>query len=94
MKNNQKPRKQKLCSGSSLDAVEIFAFLQGDGPLLGVPAIFIRLRGCNLACPLCDTNYSRGGLLHGSEIIGRVVYALGLLVFAPTAQDSKYPLRF
>lgn len=37
--------------------VEIFESLQGEGFNTGMPAIFIRLGKCNLACPWCDTNY-------------------------------------
>ncbi len=32
--------------------------LQGEGPALGTPAVFLRLAGCNLACVWCDTPYS------------------------------------
>jgi 7-carboxy-7-deazaguanine synthase len=35
-----------------------FYTIQGEGPLTGHPAIFIRLAGCNLQCPLCDTTYT------------------------------------
>jgi 7-carboxy-7-deazaguanine synthase len=38
----------------------IFASLQGEGPDAGLPASFIRLQGCNLACTWCDTKYSWG----------------------------------
>ena len=37
--------------------VEIFESLQGEGFNTGMPAIFVRLGKCNLACPWCDTNY-------------------------------------
>jgi len=34
---------------------EIFESICGEGPVIGVPAIFIRLYGCNLKCDFCDT---------------------------------------
>lgn len=37
---------------------EIFSSIQGEGGLMGTPAIFIRFAGCNLDCPFCDTNHS------------------------------------
>lgn len=32
--------------------------IQGEGPFAGTPAIFLRLAGCDLQCPLCDTLYA------------------------------------
>ena len=37
---------------------EIFKSIQGEGILMGLPTIFIRLTGCNLRCKWCDTTYS------------------------------------
>ncbi len=39
----------------TLKIAEIFASLQGEGLRQGEPTIFIRLAGCNLRCPFCDT---------------------------------------
>lgn len=36
----------------------IFLTVQGEGALIGVPMIFVRLAGCSVGCPECDTDYS------------------------------------
>ena len=44
----------RLANGSP----EIFHTLQGEGPSLGAPAVFLRLSLCNLHCHWCDTPYT------------------------------------
>lgn len=41
---------------------EVFASIQGEGTYTGTPAAFIRLQGCSVGCPWCDTAYSWRGL--------------------------------
>lgn len=37
---------------------EIFQSIQGEGYFSGVPAIFIRLQGCQVGCAWCDTQHT------------------------------------
>lgn len=48
----------------SLQYREIFYTLQGEGPHSGIPAVFLRLTGCNLRCWFCDTVWSDEEDLH------------------------------
>lgn len=41
-----------------LNVNEIFTSIQGEGRYVGTPAVFLRLQGCNLRCPWCDTKKS------------------------------------
>jgi 7-carboxy-7-deazaguanine synthase len=51
---------QILREGEKLLVSEIFFSLQGEGPKIGEPSIFIRLAGCiEPYCPWCDTAYAR-----------------------------------
>ncbi|NPA53674.1 MAG: 7-carboxy-7-deazaguanine synthase QueE [Aquificae bacterium] len=44
-----------------MKVVEIFRTVEGEGSWVGYPVSFIRLEGCNLRCPWCDTPYSYDG---------------------------------
>lgn len=59
-KNTQIPLKSIAAKqdGHSLQINSIFHTIQGEGPFAGRPCVFIRLAGCNLQCPGCDTEYT------------------------------------
>ena len=71
--NIQPIEKRVEGDGNTLDVHSIFFTIQGEGPYTGYPAVFIRLAGCNLQCPGCDTEYTTGReTLTVQEIIARV----------------------
>ena len=43
---------------STVDVIEIFTSINGEGPRAGELACFVRLKGCNLRCTYCDTMYA------------------------------------
>ncbi|MDR0329663.1 MAG: 7-carboxy-7-deazaguanine synthase QueE, partial [Rickettsia sp.] len=58
--------------GTNLEIKSIFKTIQGEGPFVGMPAIFIRLGGCNLACNFCDTDFEDFNMLTINNIIEEV----------------------
>lgn len=58
---NQQPAEKSIAStqtGNRLEVHSFFLTIQGEGPYAGRRAFFIRLAGCNLQCPGCDTEYT------------------------------------
>lgn len=56
--NEQKPIAADYHLDGTIDVHSIFKTIQGEGPFCGERALFIRLYGCNLRCPGCDTEYT------------------------------------
>lgn len=69
---NKQPIK-KYQDQPMLEVHSIFYTIQGEGPFSGTPAVFIRLAGCNLQCPFCDTDYSSDRTAISPEEIARSV---------------------
>lgn len=73
LENVQKPEKQVIGDGLELAVNSIFKTIQGEGPFAGTPSVFIRLAGCNLQCPLCDTEYTNRRRMLVPDIVNEAV---------------------
>jgi 7-carboxy-7-deazaguanine synthase len=53
---------------------EIFHSIQGESLHAGRPCVFVRLTGCNLRCPYCDTTYAfeEGRSMEMEAVLARV----------------------
>lgn len=82
--NIQPIEKRAIREDGFLDVHSIFYTIQGEGPFCGTPAVFVRLAGCNLQCPFCDTEYIEGRhFMSPTEIIESIkelMPRLGLVV--------------
>lgn len=73
MINIQPIEKRQYTNGATLDVHQIFHTIQGEGPFCGMPCVFVRLAGCNLQCPGCDTDYTSDRVtLHMEAIVATV----------------------
>lgn len=55
----------------------VFSTIQGEGSLLGTPMVFVRLAGCSIGCPQCDTDYRVHERLTASAIGERIAKVRG-----------------
>lgn len=76
MLNTQAIEKRVDRPDGRIDVHSIFHTIQGEGPFCGTPCVFIRLAGCNLQCPWCDTEYTEGRQLMGP---GAVLFEVNAL---------------
>lgn len=89
--NSQQPQKLIHREDGGLQIYSIFHTIQGEGPFTGHRAVFIRLAGCNLQCPLCDTDYTipnDAGLITPQEALEDV---LGLINEADLEWENAMP---
>lgn len=79
MINIQPAEKLDRGDGKRVDVHSVFKTIQGEGPFTGRPAVFVRLAGCNLQCPDCDTEYTGSGVQNVlvDDLVAEVQSVLG-----------------
>lgn len=68
---NKITKKQDDFTGT-IDIVEIFQTIQGEGPFSGRPCVFIRFQGCCLKCRFCDTSFDEGVSMSLSDVLDEI----------------------
>lgn len=71
--------KYKLARGG------VYFSWQGEGHLSGLPMVFLRLAGCSVGCPECDTDYRATG-----ESVSAAALALAVLAAFPKPVRDRW----
>lgn len=72
---NASKRDYDMLQDGQLLVHSMFYTIQGEGPFIGWPALFVRLAGCNIGlkqdCPWCDTKFhlKDGRVVNGHDVI-------------------------
>ncbi len=88
-------KKEPLTASPSYQVHDIWYTIQGEGPFMGTPAVFVRFSGCTLACFWCDTSWNDAAPYESLEVVAKNILVrtpakCGLIVFTggePLRQD-------
>lgn len=80
-------------AGDELFVQEIFLTIQGEGPFVGHPAVFVRLGGCNLACTFCDTEFESFTQISIDKILEKILFLKTKLVVITGGEPMRQPIE-
>lgn len=79
-----------------LPVFEMFYSVQGEGENTGMPAYFVRLAGCNVACPFCDEKKAwskdNSKLMDTAEIVDTILKSKAKNVVITGGEPTIYDL--
>jgi hypothetical protein len=72
----------------------VFPTVQGEGQLLGLATVFVRLAGCSVGCPECDTDYRVSRRLSATDIAREAAAVAGSArwVWITGGEPTDHPL--
>ncbi|MCL2888126.1 MAG: 7-carboxy-7-deazaguanine synthase QueE [Elusimicrobia bacterium] len=71
---------------------EIFYSIQGEGLYAGVPAVFVRLAGCQMACEFCDTVFAEKFKMTAPQILAEIKKYPARTVVITGGEPAEQPL--
>ena len=85
----RRPSRLRVMRPDTLPVNEIFFTIQGEANWTGSPSVFIRLQGCPVGCPWCDTKHTWPTAEGGK---GQTTFAAIMEKTADTPSPSWAPL--
>ena len=68
---------------------ECFCSIQGESSYAGHAAVFVRMAGCDLRCPFCDTDHDSASGEHGGKYQAEEIVALVLRIWGKAIEHSS-----
>jgi 7-carboxy-7-deazaguanine synthase len=73
---------------------EVFKSIQGEGIYVGIPQVFVRFFGCNLACSYCDTPLTRYAEFSVSQLLEGLAPFRGYHSLSLTGGEPLFQAEF
>ena len=83
---------ESLIQNDKVKVKEVFASIQGEGPIIGAKQLFIRFCDCNLRCHYCDTDFEHDYVEYSPQELLEVVNQFDLNTIDSISLTGGEPL--